>query len=291
MRTTDSVEAVRDWVATARAASKRIGCVPTMGALHRGHTSLIEASIAGNDRTVVTIFVNAPQFNDAGDFDGYPRPLEQDLEICQDLGVDLVFAPEDVTMYPAGHATSVDVGPLGDVLEGEFRPGHFRGVATVVVSLLNIVLPDAAFFGRKDYQQQLVIQQVCRDLQLPVEIVTCPTIRDNDGLALSSRNVLLNPEQRRVATVLHGALSRARERFRQSPDATPEDLAAASGVLQEGLRAAPGLELEYACIVDARTLQSPVILQPPLPPLIGLVAGTVGGIRLIDNLLFSFASH
>ncbi|GIS58572.1 MAG: hypothetical protein CM1200mP2_07970 [Planctomycetaceae bacterium] len=180
MRTTESVEEVRELVAAARRDSRRIGCVPTMGALHRGHTNLISSAVDDCQLVVVTLFVNSPQFDDPDDFHRYPRPLEDDLATCQELGVDVVFAPDDQTVYPPGGQTTIDVGPLGQIFEGHHRPDHFLGVATVVVKLLNITTPDVAYFGPKDFQQQLVIRRpcltsTCRSKSSPVRRSEIPT--------------------------------------------------------------------------------------------------------------------
>nr|ANO58252.1 pantoate--beta-alanine ligase [uncultured Planctomycetota bacterium] len=284
MRTTGSVTEVRELVAEARREGHRVGCVPTMGALHRGHTSLIQAAVADCDFVVVTLFVNGPQFNDPDDFLRYPRPLEDDLGTCQEKGVNVVFAPDQQTIYPAGGQTTVDVGHLGTLFEGQHRPGHFQGVATVVVKMLNITTPDTAFFGQKDFQQQLVIRHLCQDLHLPIDIVTCPTIRDDDGLALSSRNVLLAPEQRAIATSLSRVLRHAREQWQNGTN----DLPALRQYLREQLESTPGLELDYATIVDANTFEETSVGNDPL---VALVAASVGNIRLIDNLLLNTISE
>ena len=284
MRTTGSVTEVRELIAEARREGHRVGCVPTMGALHRGHTSLIQAAVADCDFVVVTLFVNGPQFNDPDDFLRYPRPLEDDLGTCQEKGVNVVFAPDQQTIYPAGGQTTVDVGHLGTLFEGQHRPGHFQGVATVVVKMLNITTPDAAFFGQKDFQQQLVIRHLCQDLHLPIDIVTCPTIRDDDGLALSSRNVLLTPEQRAIATSLSRVLRHAREQWQNGTN----DLPALRQYLREQLESTPGLELDYATIVDANTFEETSVGNDPL---VALVAASVGNIRLIDNLLLNTTSE
>jgi len=277
MRTTGSVEEVRELVAGARRDERRVGCVPTMGALHRGHTSLIQAAVADCGFVVVTLFVNAPQFDDSVDFQRYPRPLEEDLAICRELGVDLVFAPDDQTVYPPEAQTTVDVGRLGDVFEGEFRRGHFRGVATVVVKMLNITTPHAAYFGQKDFQQQLVIRRLCHDLHLPIDIVTCPTVRDDDGLALSSRNVLLDPDQRAAATSLSRTLNHARDQWQNGS----RDLARLRQEMRDRLESISEIDLDYATIVDGETLEETCSAQAAL---VALVAASVGNIRLIDNL-------
>ena len=207
----ESVDDVRAAVARARDAGRVVGLVPTMGALHDGHVRLIERCRAEAGLVVVSIFVNPTQFGPNEDFTRYPRTLEQDMARCRDAGADLIFAPTPATVYPGGaQSTFVEVPGLSDVLEGASRPGHFRGVATVVLKLFEIVRPDLAVFGQKDYQQQLVIRRMVADLHVPVRIVTEPTVREPDGLALSSRNRYLNPDERRAARVLHEALTRAR---------------------------------------------------------------------------------
>ncbi|HMP01012.1 MAG TPA: pantoate--beta-alanine ligase, partial [Gemmatales bacterium] len=198
-------------VATARGQGLRIGFVPTMGALHAGHASLIDLARAQAGFVVVSIFVNPAQFGPNEDFAAYPRPLEADLEVCQQHGADLAFVPSVAEIYPPGFQTFVEVADLERRWEGEQRPGHFRGVATVVLKLFNLVRPDVAFFGQKDAQQCRVVEQMVADLAVPVQIVIGPTIREADGLALSSRNVYLTPEQRRRAPALWQALNKGKE--------------------------------------------------------------------------------
>jgi len=277
MRTTGSVEEVRELVAETRREGRRVGCVPTMGALHRGHTSLIRTAVADCGFVVVTLYVNAPQFNDSDDFLRYPRQLEDDLANCRDLAVDLVFAPDDRTVYPPEGQTTVDVGRLGTLFEGQHRPGHFLGVATVVVKMLNITSPDAAYFGQKDYQQQLIIRHLCRDLHLPIEVITCPTVRDDDGLALSSRNVLLDSRQRATATSLSRVLRQTHDRWKNST----VTLATLRRDMSNQFGSIPEIDLDYATIVDGETLEE---TAEPGESLVALVAASVGSIRLIDNL-------
>jgi pantoate--beta-alanine ligase len=272
-----TVAEVRQAVASARAGRLSVGLVPTMGALHAGHASLLHAARAEMGFVVASIFVNPTQFGPNEDFSRYPRQLEQDLEICAREGVDVVFAPEPAEVYPPGFSTYVEVHGLQDVLCGTSRPGHFRGVATVVLKLFNMVRPDVAYFGEKDYQQTRVIAGMVRDLDLPVELRICPTVREPDGLALSSRNQYLDPDQRRQATVLYRALAEAKGRI----EAGERDASAVRQLVAARIRAAPGARLEYAEVVDAQTLQ-------PLDPLQGkiliAVAVRFGSTRLIDNL-------
>ena len=271
-----SIDELRDRVRTARAAGQTIGCVPTMGALHAGHLSLIDAAREQTDFVVVTVFVNPSQFGPNEDYTLYPRPLEDDLMRCRNAGVDLVFHPETATVYPEEHATFVEVPNLSAVLEGHFRPTHFRGVTTVVLKLLNMVQPDVAFFGRKDYQQQFLIRRMVRDLNLPIEIHTCPTIREEDGLALSSRNAYLNDEDRQLGLALSQSLRLACEQCKAGQ--TPVEVRQA---MLDHLNALPGLKLDYATIVDAQTLEE---LDESKPDMVALVAARVGPTRLIDNM-------
>jgi pantoate--beta-alanine ligase len=275
---TSTIDAVRRHVAEARGRGFSIGLVPTMGALHEGHASLIRMARAETGFVVVSIFVNPTQFGPAEDFTRYPRPLEHDLEVCRRGGVDLVFAPQAATLYPAGYQTYVEVQGMQDVLCGRSRPGHFRGVATVVLKLFHIVQPDTAYFGQKDAQQACIIQQMVRDLDVPVQLHIGPTIREPDGLALSSRNQYLDAEQRRQATVLWQALQEARLRVAGGE----RDAVALQQALAARIESTTGAVLDYAAVVDAGTLQ-------PLDRLVGTVLVAVavrfGGTRLIDNLV------
>jgi pantoate--beta-alanine ligase len=275
---TNTIDAVRQHVAEARRRGLSIGLVPTMGALHAGHASLIRIARAETGFVVVSIFVNPTQFGPAEDFTRYPRPMEHDLRVCRREGVDLVFRPEASTLYPPGYHTYVEVQGMQDVLCGKSRPGHFRGVATVVLKLFHIVQPDVAYFGQKDAQQARIIQQMVRDLDVPVQLHIGPTVREPDGLALSSRNQYLDAEQRRQATVLWQALQETQRRVAGGE----RDAAALQQALASRIEATPGAVLDYAAVVDAETLQ-------PLDQLGGqvLVAVAVrfGGTRLIDNLV------
>src|SRR5438094_368111 len=213
MERIDTISALRSFLGVMHVSEYWIGLVPTMGALHDGHRSLIRRAREENDTVVVSIFVNPTQFGPGEDFAKYPRDLERDANLSREMEVDALFTPSVEEMYPNGPPVTVDVPDLARRWEGEFRPGHFRGVATVCVKLFNIVQPTRAYFGQKDYQQLRVIQRMVDDLHIPTEIVPVPSLREPDGLALSSRNVYLNPEQRRAATVLYRALRAAQERF------------------------------------------------------------------------------
>jgi len=249
-----------------------------MGALHEGHGELIRRARATNDFVVVTIFVNPIQFNRKEDLDRYPRDLDADMKLCEQAGADAIFAPSVAEMYPGEFQTSVEVTGVSDELEGKFRPGHFKGVATVVAKLLNIVAADYAYFGEKDAQQLAVIQKMVADLNLPVQIVPVETVRESDGLALSSRNRLLSAEERRVAPVLHRALSIASEKLQSG--ATPSD---AKKAALASLVATPQLRIEYLEVADAGTMQPVDQLHGPVRI---LAAAWLGGVRLIDNIRF-----
>jgi len=268
------------WTASRRASGDTIGFVPTMGALHAGHLSLIASSRATHSATAVSIFVNPTQFDHVDDFAHYPRTLERDLDACARAGVDAVFIPDAGAMYPEGSTTTIDPGPIGSILEGAHRPGHFAGVATIVVKLLNIVDPDAAHFGAKDYQQVAVIRRVATDLDMPSRIVAHPTVRESDGLAMSSRNVRLAPADRTAATVLHRGLTAAARAHR----ADPGDLAAAR-------RAALGvIGAEARADVDYLVFMAPDLSRESRdgdPDTVALVAARFGDVRLIDNLVLS----
>jgi pantoate--beta-alanine ligase len=275
---TTTVDALRKAIAAARGRGLTVGLVPTMGALHEGHVSLIRAARAETGFVVVSIFVNPTQFGPNEDLSRYPRPWQQDLDLCAREGVDLVFHPEPATMYPPCFRTFVEVTGLQDVLCGASRPGHFRGVATVVLKLFNQVLPDVAYFGQKDGQQARIIQQMVRDLDVPVRIRVCPTVREADGLALSSRNRYLDPDQRRRATVLYQSLEEVRRRVQEGE----RDAGALRQYLAERVAATPGAVLDYAAVVDADSLAPVSEIRGPV--LIAL-AVKFGDARLIDNVL------
>jgi len=264
-------------IAAARKRGLTIGVVPTMGALHEGHAALIARARRETGYVVVTLFVNPIQFDRKEDLDRYPRPLEADLEYCQSFGVDAAFTPRTGEMYPDELLTFVEVGGLSSRLEGEFRPGHFRGVATVVAKLLNIVQADRAYFGEKDAQQLAVIQKMVADLNMPVTIVPVETVREADGLALSSRNRLLAPEHRAVAPLLYRALLAARSVIEAGAADPQEPRKAALFVLAQ----APDFRLDYLEVVDPGTFL-------PVDHITAEVriaaAAWLGSVRLIDNI-------
>lgn len=276
LATVQTIADLRLAVRKARQVGKTIGCVPTMGALHDGHLSLVEAARRETDFVVVTIFVNPTQFGPNEDLEKYPRPLEADLDKCRAAGVDLVFNPDVESVYPSADATFVEVPGLSEVLEGAHRPGHFRGVTTIVLKLFNMVLPDIAFFGQKDYQQQLLIRHLVDDLNVPIEIRTCPTVREPDGLALSSRNAYLSPDERQTALALSQALKIADQSLRE------EGLSPAEARLRmiEYLSSTPDLVLDYATIADAHSLEE---VDMATDEMVALIAARVGTTRLIDN--------
>jgi len=261
----------------ARAESRVIGLVPTMGALHAGHLSLVERARRQCSPVIASIFVNPKQFGPNEDFSKYPRTFETDSEKLEHAGVDFLFAPEPREIYPDGFATYVNVDGLSERLEGRSRPGHFRGVTTVVMKLLQIVQPNFAYFGRKDAQQSRLITQMARDLDLDTEIVVCPPVREPDGLALSSRNVYLNAEERQAATVLHRALDSARSELA----AGVRDALQLQAVLQGMLAAERAARVDYAEIVDAETFEPIVRVSKPCYVLLAVF---IGKTRLIDNL-------
>jgi len=269
-----SIEACR---AERAQLAEPLGLVPTMGALHEGHLSLARRAREECAAVAMSIFVNPTQFGPQEDFARYPRPIERDLELARDAGVDLVFHPAPETMYPPGFATWVEVGGPARRWEGEHRPGHFRGVATVVAKLLTIIGPQRAYFGEKDYQQLQVVRRLVADLNLPVEIVGCPIVREPDGLALSSRNVYLTPEARPRAAALYRAL----EAGRQAAADGERDAAAVRETIEAVLRATPGLEIDYVALVDPLTLEPVERLDAPAR---ALIAARLGSVRLIDNI-------
>jgi pantoate--beta-alanine ligase len=262
----------------ARRDGKRIGLVPTMGALHAGHRSLARAASRECSFNIVTIFVNPTQFGPNEDYARYPRTMDQDLALLADSAVDLVFGPDRTEMYQAGHSTYVEVQGPASRWEGAARAGHFQGVATIVLKLFHAAEPDVAFFGQKDYQQCAVVRRMVADLDLPIEIRVCPTMRDSDGLALSSRNVYLSTDERRRALSLSQSLKRAAELFRQGNRDAAQIVAAMTQILKD----AP-VEIDYVAIVDPETLEPVAEVQVGS---VALVAARVGTTRLIDNQIF-----
>lgn len=276
-RLVTNLDELRAALAKVRGDRKTIGLVPTMGALHAGHVSLVERSRRECDFTVVTIFVNPTQFGPHEDFERYPRHLEADLVLLRPTGADLVFTPEAGDVYGRRHATFVEMHGVAEPLEGRCRPGHFRGVATVVLKLFNMTMPDRAYFGQKDYQQSLLIRRMVADLDLPIEVCVCPTVREPDGLALSSRNVYLSPSERQQALAISRSLRRAEELVQAG-----EHRADAVAKAMQSILGTAGLRLEYVAVVDAETLEPVAAIDRPV---LAAVAAYAGKTRLIDNAL------
>jgi len=277
MKTMDvckDIDCVRAFIKSIKQQFKTIGFVPTMGYLHEGHMSLVKASKNMCDITVVSIFVNPKQFGPKEDYNKYPRNLERDLKLLEEAKIDMVFIPDVETIYPEGFSTTINIGPLADILEGTFRPGHFDGVCTVVTKLFNIVKPDKAFFGEKDYQQLKIIQKLVKDLNLDIEIVPIPTKREEDGLAMSSRNAYLNQEERRRASSIYRFLLKAKEAFEIGIKNTDKIIEYAKAVLDVDV-------IDYIKIVDKETLEEKT--TPSKYDRI-LIAVRIGSTRLIDNV-------
>ena len=279
MKKTDTISGLADLLAPYRAKGDLIGFVPTMGALHQGHISLINKCVSECGCTVASIFVNPTQFNNASDLANYPRTLEADLALLEASGCDIVFAPSVSEMYPEPDTRQFDFGMLDKVMEGAFRPGHFNGVAQVVSKLFDMARPNRAYFGEKDFQQLAIIREMTRRLALPIEIVGCPIIREPDGLAMSSRNMRLQPQQREIAPLIAETLKNSRN-FVGSKKVEEATLWVA-----ETINACSGLEVEYFQIVDGDTLL-PVTDWQQSTHIVGCIAVFCGEIRLIDNIRY-----
>lgn len=281
MRLIHTIAEARLEVAAARKEGKSVALAPTMGALHEGHMALVREAREKCDFVVVSVFVNPTQFGPSEDFDRYPRTLEEDARKCEQAGVGLVFAPSAGEMYPPGFDAWVEVkGPVTEVLEGERRPGHFRGVTTICTKLFNIVTPDIACFGMKDYQQLKVIQKMVGDLNMPLTIIPVEIVREADGLAMSSRNRYLSPEEREAALVLSRSLNSAREAFASGERDARALQALATKLIEAELLAS----IDYAVVVDAQTLQP---VDEITGPAAVLLAVRIGATRLIDNTVLA----
>ena len=278
LETIHTIEWMKQVARQARAEGRPVGFVPTMGALHAGHLSLVRTALAECQPVIASIFVNPTQFGPSEDFQKYPRTFADDSRKLEDAGVQYLFAPEASEIYPPGFRTWVNVEGLSDRLEGRVRKGHFRGVSTVVLKLLEIVQPQKAFFGRKDAQQARIIRQMARDLHLDSEIVVCPIVREADGLAMSSRNAYLNPEERRAASILYRALDGARRSVARGE----RDAMRLAAAIRETLRSEPLAEPDYVELVDADTLEQVTRLRGAC---LALLAVRIGPVRLLDNLL------
>ena len=262
-----------------RAAGKTVGLVPTMGALHQGHASLVERAVKENDVVVVSVFVNPTQFNDKNDLKNYPRTLEADCALLEKIGADITFAPSVEEMYPTEDTRQFSFAPIDTVMEGACRPGHFNGVAQIVSKLFYAVEPDKAYFGKKDFQQLAIIREMVRLLDLKLEIVGCPIVREADGLAMSSRNTLLTADERQRALTISRTL------FASLDFAAENSLAATKAFVEEKINSTPGLELEYYQIVNGNTLQE-INEWSDCDYIVGCIALFCGKIRLIDNIKY-----
>lgn len=278
MQIARTIDSVRKAVKKARNEGKTIALVPTMGALHQGHISLIKAATQAFDFVVVSIFVNPAQFGPGEDLDKYPRDLEVDSEICENAGVQLIFAPENNQMYPDKNLTWVTVDKLSENLCGRFRPGHFRAVATVCAKLFNIICPDTAFFGQKDAQQAILIKRMVKDLNLDLEIVICPTVREDSGLALSSRNKYLSSEEKKDARLLYSSLKISEKMIHEGVCDCQKLIQA----IRQELAKSKKIQIEYVSITDTQKLQN--IERIDRSALVSL-AVKIGTARLIDNIL------
>jgi len=276
------VRTIKDMQALSRklrAGDKTIGIVPTMGALHEGHLSLISRSKNENDITVVTIFVNPVQFGPSEDFRNYPRDIEGDLSKLSALGPDIVFLPDDKEMYPGGFTAAVNIGSIGEVLCGASRPGHFNGVATIVVKLFNIVMPDNGYFGQKDFQQTVIIKKIVTDLDYNVNIIVCPTVREHDGLAMSSRNTYLDHEERKAALIIYKGLKLGEELILSNSEADVSDI---KEQIRKYIISEPLANIDYIEIVGVTLLEKVVKINLPVAI---CVAVKIGKTRLIDNII------
>ena len=278
MNVASTIARARRHVSLARQNDCTVGLVPTMGALHAGHASLIETARENCVFLAVSIFVNPAQFGPNEDYENYPRPMEKDLELCRQLDVDMVFAPSANEMYPEKNLTWIQVEQLCENLCGASRPTHFRGVTTVCAKLFNIIQPDYAFFGQKDAQQSILIRKMVKDLNMPMEIVVCPTIREKDGLAISSRNKYLTPDQRKDAPLLYQSLQKA-QRLIQSGQKDPEKI---RREMEAVLKKSAQINIEYIEIVNPDTLEPLEILTGPA---LIAIAARLGQARLIDNII------
>lgn len=266
-------------LSTLKAQGKKVGLVPTMGALHAGHASLVKRSVDENDVTVVSVFVNPTQFNDKNDLVKYPRTLEADCKLLESAGASFVFAPEVEEMYPEPDTRQFSFAPLDEVMEGKFRPGHFNGVAQIVSKLFDAVKPHRAYFGEKDFQQLAIIREMVKQLHLDLEIVGCPIVREEDGLALSSRNMLLSAEERKIALKISQTL------FKSRTFAADHSLKETIKFVEDGIASEPGLRLEYFEVVDGNTLQT-VQNWEDTDYIVGCITVFCGSVRLIDNIKY-----
>ena len=279
MKVIRTISELRQELSTLRETGKKIGFVPTMGALHQGHASLVKRAVEENDVAVVSVFVNPTQFNDKNDLKNYPRDLQADCKLLETIGASIVFAPEVEEMYPEPDTRTFGFAPLDTVMEGACRPGHFKGVAQIVSKLFYAVEPDRAYFGEKDFQQLAIIRAMVKQLNIDVEIIGCPIVRESAGLALSSRNMLLTSEERQRALTISRTL------FASVEYAATHTLAETKSYVEEAINATEGLQLEYFQIVDGDSLQE-VAKWEDSNYLVGCIALFCGKIRLIDNIKY-----
>lgn len=279
MKLISTIKDLKSLLDECRAEGKTVGLVPTMGALHQGHASLVERAVKENDVVVVSVFVNPTQFNDKNDLKNYPRTLEADCALLENIGADIAFAPSVEEMYPTEDTRQFSFAPIDTVMEGACRPGHFNGVAQIVSKLFYAVEPDKAYFGEKDFQQLAIIREMVRQLDLKLEIVGCPIVREADGLAMSSRNTLLTADERQRALTISRTL------FASLDYAAGNSLAATKAFVEEKINSTPGLELEYYQIVDGNTLQE-INEWSDSDYIVGCIALFCGKIRLIDNIKY-----
>ena len=276
MKIFNSKQAVHSYLDELRSIGKSIGFVPTMGALHDGHLSLIEQARIKADIIVCSIFVNPTQFNDKKDLENYPRPVEEDIKKLEQAECDILFLPDVNEMYSSSENWSIELDNLDKILEGKIRPGHYQGVTQIVNKLFNIIKPDFAFFGQKDYQQFMVISYMVKKLRIKVDLILCPIIREKDGLAMSSRNIYLSANDRKNALALFKALSKCRELFKT------KSINQLKAEIISYLKSAPGIEMEYFEIYNAKSFQ--IAKSKRTGSIIALVAAKVGPIRIIDNM-------
>lgn len=279
MKILQTIKELQTEISAQKAAGKLVGLVPTMGALHAGHASLVKRSVAENDVTVVSIFVNPTQFNDKNDLAKYPRTLEADCQLLQSVGASIVFAPSVDEVYPEPDTRTFSYAPLDTVMEGAFRPGHFNGVCQIVSKLFDMVQPHCAYFGEKDFQQLAIIREMVRQMNYPIEIIGCPIVREEDGLAMSSRNTRLSAEERITALNISQTL------FDSQSFAKSHTLAETKAFVEEGIAAIDGLRLEYYEVVDDRTLQT-VCEWDEAEGIVGCITVFCGEVRLIDNIRY-----
>lgn len=279
MKVIQTIKELQAELSALKTAGKTVGLVPTMGALHAGHASLVERSVAENDVTVVSIFVNPTQFNDKNDLVKYPRTLEADCRLLQSVGATIAFAPSVEEVYPEPDTRAFSYAPLDTVMEGAFRPGHFNGVCQIVSKLFDMVMPHRAYFGEKDFQQLAIIREMVRQMNYPLEIIGCPIVREADGLAMSSRNTRLSANERTTA------LNISRILFESQEFAKSHTLAETKAFVEEGIAAIGGLRLEYYEVVDARTMQT-VGEWEDAEGIVGCITVFCGEVRLIDNIRY-----